>query len=122
MSNAINWFEIPTADFERAVRFYEQVMACKLERTTMEGALMAMFPIADTDVGGCLVNHPQMKPSVDGTCVYLNAGEDLAPALSRVEPAAGRIIVPRTKISDQIGYFAVFLDSEGNRVGLHSTR
>lgn len=121
MDNAVNWFEIPAADFERAIRFYENVMACKLERMTMGDAMMAMFPTSGSGVGGCVVGHPAMKPSPDGSCVYLNAGKDLAPALARVAPAGGSVVVPRTKISDEIGYFAIFLDSEGNRVGLHST-
>lgn len=121
MDNAVNWFEIPAADFERAIRFYEQVMACELVRSTMGEAVMAMFPTAGSGVGGCLVSHPAMKPSPEGTCVYLNAGKDLAPALSRVASAGGSIVLPRTKISDEIGYFAVFIDSEGNRVGMHST-
>lgn len=121
MDNAVNWFEIPAADFERAIRFYENVMTCKLERMTMGDAMMAMFPTAESGVGGCVVSHPMMKPSPDGSCVYLNAGKDLAPALARVAPAGGSVVVPRTKISDEIGYFAVFIDSEGNRVGLHST-
>lgn len=122
MENAVNWFEIPAADFERAIAFYQKVMACELVRSTMDEAIMAMFPTDGSGVGGCVVSHPAMKPSAEGTCVYLNAGTDLAPALSRVEPAGGSIVVPRTKISDEIGYFAVFIDSEGNRVGLHSTR
>lgn len=122
MPNAINWFEIPVADLARACRFYEQVMDCTLTHETLEDAMMALFPADGAGVGGCLVSHPQMKPSSEGTCVYLNAGSDLTPQLARVEAAGGRVIVPRTLIREDIGYFALFLDSEGNRVGLHATR
>ena len=121
MHNAINWFEIPVSDLARACRFYEQVMACTLTHETMDDAVMAMFPADEAGVGGCLVSHPMMKPSPEGICIYLNAGTDLAPHLSRVAAAGGRVLVPRTLIREDIGYFALFLDSEGNRVGLHST-
>lgn len=121
MHNAINWFEIPVADLARATRFYEQVMDCRLKPETMGDSVMALFPADDPGVGSCLVSHPMMQPAADGACVYLNAGQDLAPALARVESAGGSVLVPCTRISDEIGWFAVFVDSEGNRVGLHST-
>jgi len=121
MHNAINWFEIPVADLARATRFYEQVMDCRLKPEAMGDSMLALFPAEDPGVGGCLISHPTMRPSSEGACVYLNAGRDLAPVLARVQSAGGCVVVPRTKISDEIGWFAVFADSEGNRVGLHST-
>ncbi len=70
--------------------------------------------------GGALVKHADYRPSATGTVVYLNAGADLALPLGRVETSGGKVITPKTKISDEAGYYALFLDTEGNRVGLHS--
>jgi predicted enzyme related to lactoylglutathione lyase len=104
MSNALNWFEIPAADIKRAVKFYSTVLGVELEISDpMPGFQMAMFP-ADAE----------------GSVVYLNAGEDLAVALAKVEGAGGQVLVPKTGIGEN-GFFAFFLDTEGNKVGLHST-
>ena len=122
MQTAISWFEIPTADFERGIRFYETVLGITLKREDMGPARMALFPGDENDtVGGSLV-HMQggNPPGPMGALVYLFGGDDLASPLERVEAAGGGIIVPKSLISPDIGYFAVFRDSEGNHVGLYS--
>ena len=119
--NAINWFEIPAANLERAVKFYEQILATKLPiDTSFPGMPMAMLPYAEPGVGGCLIAFEQARPNADGVRIYLNAGDDLRPILDRVEGAGGQIIMPRTLIRDDIGYIGLFRDSEGNIIGLHS--
>jgi predicted enzyme related to lactoylglutathione lyase len=123
IKNAVDWFEIPAANLERAAAFYEQVFACKLNVMELANRLrMAMFPIDPSQgVGGALCHHPDFyTPSQSGTLVYLNADPDLAVALGRVEKAGGKIMVPKTQISPEYGYMAVFIDTEGNRVALHS--
>lgn len=120
MSNAINWFEIPAADFDRAVRFYETVLGVKLHRETMGADRMAILPHASNGVGGAITYSPNLVPGRNGVVVYLAAGDDLSAALGRVEAAGGRILLPRTQVSPEIGYIAHFLDTEGNRVALHS--
>lgn len=122
MSYSIAWFEIPAADLERAIHFYESVLQVSLHRETMGPMHMALFPKADTDpVGGCLIRMEQgQQPGSTGNIVYLTAGDDLAGPLARVEPAGGAVLVPKTLITEQIGYFALFRDSEGNHVGLYS--
>lgn len=122
MQNALNWFEIPAADLDRAARFYERVFDAPLRREKMCDAELAVFPYAETGVGGSLIAHANIAPRDNGTLVYLNAGEDLSPLLGRVEAAGGRIAMPKTEITPEIGYIALFIDSEGNRVGLHSPR
>ena len=119
--NAINWFEIPAANLQRAVKFYEQILATKLPiDTSFPGMPMAMLPYAEPGVGGCLIEFEQARPHTDGVRIYLNAGDDLRPILDRVEGAGGAIIMPRTLIRDDICYIGMFRDSEGNIVGLHS--
>jgi predicted enzyme related to lactoylglutathione lyase len=121
MNNAINWFEIPASNFERAVRFYSDILTIDLHRETMMGTEMAFFP-SDNGVGGAVVRGDGYVPSDKGSLVYLNGGEDLSAALARVDKAGGKVIVPKTQISPEIGYFALFIDTEGNKVALHSPK
>jgi len=118
--HALHWFEIPVHDLERAQAFYTQVCNQPLKRETMGGAEMAMFPSSEDGVGGCLWSDKESKPSTDGSVVYLNAEPSVEAALGRVEKAGGRVVVPRTALPDGMGYFAVFIDCEGNKVGLHA--
>lgn len=121
--NAINWFEIPVANFERAVAFYEKILAAKLPvDSSFPGFRMAIFPSKEPGVGGCLVEFEQARPHADGVRVYLNGGENLAPILDRVEAAGGKIVMPKTFLREDIGYIGMFSDSEGNIVGLHSLK
>ena len=122
MANSINWFEIPAANLDRAARFYGQVLGTELPRQEILGTKMAMIPATDHGVGGAVCAGDGYTPTTDGALVYLNGGDDLNTPLSRVENAGGKIVVPKTKITDEIGYFAVFQDTEGNRVAFHSPR
>ena len=124
MDNAISWFEIGTSDIERAQQFYETVFGVKLIPHDLPSIKMRMFPIDNmmTGVGGAIVDSGGFhKPSgTDGPLVYLNANPDVQLVLDKVEEAGGKIHVPKTEISPDFGYMAVMIDSEGNRIGLHS--
>jgi predicted enzyme related to lactoylglutathione lyase len=122
MMNAVAvWFELPTTDLQRAETFYRAVFGFPLRReTSCDGSLlMSVFDVPDTEFKGALVKGEHFTPGLNGALVYLNAGRDLSEPLSRVEGAGGRVVMPKTAIG-QYGYIAMFLDSEGNRVGLHS--
>lgn len=121
-TNALNWFEISVSDMARAKKFYEEVFSVKLEETEMMGMKMAFFPgdPMNGKVGGGLVQGPYHKPNADGAKIYLNANPDLDGALGKIEAAGGTVTMPKTKITDEIGYMAFFIDSEGNGVALHS--
>lgn len=123
-NNAVGWFEIPVNDMERAIKFYETVLDIKTERNRMGPLDMAWFPWTEKGSGspGTLVKHPDFYiPSADGVLIYLTAHSgDLTNELGRVEPAGGKVIQDKTKISDEYGFMALILDSEGNRVALHS--
>ena len=123
MKSAINWFEIPVQDLDRATRFYEQVFGITFNAPPPQMPHLALFPMDCSEAnitGGALAKLDELKPSMDGTVVYLNAGDDLANPLSRVTPAGGQVLTQKTKINDEVGYYAIFADSEGNRVGMHS--
>lgn len=118
--SSLNWFEIPVENFERSVGFYNSILGCQMHEEEIMGSRMAFFPMEDPGIGGALIKSDRMKPSTEGTVVYLNGGDDLNHILDRVEPSGGKVLVPKTKITDEIGYFAEFLDTEGNKVALHS--
>lgn len=124
MNTAISWFEIGTTDLDRATKFYETIFQVKLAPLDLDNIKMRMFPIDDmmTGVGGALVDSKGFhKPSAtDGPLIYLNANPDVQLVLDRVEAAGGKVMVPKTEISAEYGFMAVIIDSEGNRIGLHS--
>ena len=120
MANAVNWFEIPALDFDRAVKFYNRVIGSELSLMENMGVQMAFFPCDQKGVGGSVIQAKDRKPSANGTVIYLNGGADLSGPLSRVEPAGGKVVMPKTQVSDEVGYIAMFIDSEGNKVALHS--
>ncbi len=121
-TNALNWFEIATSDLERAQKFYEQVFKITMEPMDMPNLQMRMFPGEGNNgkVGGAIVKSDMHKPSKEGALIYLNANPDLAVPLGRVEAAGGKVVMPKTHISDDVGYMAFFLDTEGNAVAMHS--
>ena len=121
MANAINWFEIPAEDFDRAKDFYSKVLDAELAAQEMMGIKMAFLPTeGDGAVGGSICAGEMYKPSSEGAVVYLNGGDDLSAPLSRVEESGGQVLMPKTKITVEIGYMAFFSDSEGNKVAFHS--
>jgi len=124
MKSAISWFEIPSTDLDRATKFYEKIFNVSLLPMDLPSIRMRMFPIEDqvSGIGGAVVNSGGFhKPSsTDGPLIYLNGNPDLQQVLDRVEAAGGSIMVPKTEISPEYGFMAVIIDSEGNRIGLHS--
>ena len=121
-TNALNWFEIPMVDVERAKKFYEELFEITLQPLEMNGEQMLFFPYdpAAQKVSGSLVKGQFHKPGMQGPIVYMNANPSLKAVASRVESAGGNILLPPTKVTDEIGWIALFADSEGNQMGLHA--
>jgi uncharacterized protein len=119
-TNALNWFEIPMTDVARAKKFYETIFEIEMFGMTMGGMEMIMFPMQAPHSGGGLAKSEFHKPSSEGSIIYLNANPDLQLVLDRIEKAGGKIVMPKTKISEEIGAMAMFIDCEGNLVALHS--
>ncbi|MFT3818386.1 MAG: VOC family protein [Rubrivivax sp.] len=121
-THALNWFEIPVRDIDRAQRFYEQVLQRTLKREAMGPELtLAVFPYAQGEgAGGCLMAGGALAPAAQGTLVYLDAGPRLDDAVARVAGAGGRVLQPRVDLPDGMGAFVHIQDPEGNRVGLHA--
>jgi uncharacterized protein len=115
--NAINWFEIPVSDFARAKAFYEAVFDIEMATSSASDYQWAFFP---SGVSGALCFGEGYIPSGNGSILYLNANPELNIILERVTDNGGRILVPKAFIGEGHGHFALVLDSEGNRIALHS--
>jgi uncharacterized protein len=118
--NVAVWFEIPAADFERAVGFYEKIFDTRLRREKFGASELAVFPYQAPATSGCIMAGEGCKPGAGGSLVYLHSRSDLNGPLSRVKAAGGEVATPKTALPPGMGFFAHFLDSEGNRVGIHS--
>lgn len=124
-SNALNWFEIPAKDIDRARKFYEAIFKVKLSPLQeMMGMQMISFPYEPESgkASGALVKSKMHKPSQSGAYIYLNANPSIQTVISRIEKAGGKVAMPKTKISPEIGYMAFFIDTEGNKVALHAQK
>ena len=117
----VGWFEIPVNDMSRAKTFYEAVFGVEISEVDLGGLLMGWFPDNKGAYGatGTLIKQETYIPSQEGTLVYFMS-EDVQNELDRVEGAGGKIYQPKTKISDEHGFMGVFIDSEGNRIAIHS--
>lgn len=119
MQNRVVWFDIAVSDLDRAKTFYSKVFEVELIDNEMGPNKMSMFPFDPGIASGCLVQGPDYKPSAEGAMVYLNGGDDLSVPLSRVEEAGGTVLLDKMSIGEY-GFIAYFLDTEGNKVALHS--
>jgi predicted enzyme related to lactoylglutathione lyase len=124
-NNVFGWVEVPVANMDRAIRFYETVFDFKIERHHMGPLDMGWFPYFEDGLGsgGSLVYHKEYyKPSTDGVLVYFTSrAGDLDVELARVEKAGGKVLQTKTLIAENYGYMALIIDSEGNRIALHSS-
>ena len=122
--NIVGWFEIPVQNLDRAARFYEAVFNLSLERVNMGEQQMAWFPGEDSlpgSSGALVLDTEVMKPSPNGVLVYFRSPSgDCAKELDKVEQAGGVVLQARTLIAPEFGYYGLILDSEGNRIGIHS--
>jgi uncharacterized protein len=120
-NNAITWFEIPASNLNRASEFYGKVIGHSLVRETMGPHELAVFPYERaTGIGGCIMAVDYLKPSDSGNIIYLSVRDTIDAALTRAQQAGGRVALGKTALPGDMGHYAHIIDSEGNRVGLHS--
>ena len=120
VNSFISLFEIPATDISRAVNFYQSILDVKIEKMEVPGMEMGIFPYEEQMVTGVIMKGEGFKPSADGVTIYLNGGDNLQNILDKVEKNGGKIILPKTAHADESGFFALFLDTEGNKLGLNS--
>jgi predicted enzyme related to lactoylglutathione lyase len=122
MVNTLNWFEIPATDFARATAFYATILDAQIQvdpNPNMQYAYLPSDPQKGA-FGGAIARGENFVPTMTGTTIYLDGGNDLSVPLSRVESAGGKVILPKTAIGANRGFIALFIDTEGNKVGFHS--
>lgn len=121
INHVTTWFELPVKDMERAKAFYAKVLETSFEDDEMDGFKMSIFDHKEGAVSGMLVKADKYEPSTTGAVIYFNGGKELNDPLNRAVENGGEVVVPKMAIDEgKCGYFAQFLDSEGNRVGLYS--
>ena len=120
MKSYLSIFEIPATDISRAITFYQDILDIQIEKVAMPGMEMGVLPYEDQMVTGIIVKSEDYQPSVKGVTIYLDGGDNLQTILDKVENQGGKVLVPKSPLADESGYFALFLDSEGNKIGLHS--
>ena len=125
-SQMVGWFEVPVLDMERAVKFYNSVFQIDIKVQQFGPTAMGWFPFPENEnakgAGGSLIHNPEHYiPSDQGALIYFTSRSgDVNDELSRMEAAGGEILRPKTQISEDHGYMALFKDTEGNRIALHS--
>lgn len=120
MKNFIAIFEIPVTDMSRAMAFYQTILNITIEQFEMQGLEIGAFPSEGQSVFGVLMKGEDNLPSANGVTIYLDGGNDLQVVLDKVEKSGGTVLMPKTAHADESGFFALLLDTEGNRIGLHS--
>ena len=124
-TNTLNWFEIPAKDIARAQKFYENIFSMKMnDMGEMMGMRMVGFPaeMGNGKLSGALVKSKMHKPSTAGCLNYLNANPSIQKVIGKIEKAGGKIVMPKTLINKEVGYMALFIDSEGNKMALHAQK
>ncbi|MDO5969842.1 VOC family protein [Flavivirga aquimarina] len=120
--NMVGWFEIPVTNMDRAIAFYNTVFKIEIQSQDFQGTLMGWFPFNEEKPGaaGSLIQNQAYKPNdKEGVLIYFHS-EDVNTELNRVVDAGGKVIQSKTQISPDVGYMGIFIDSEGNRIALHS--
>ena len=120
--NCLNWFEIPVENMDRAKQFYQSIFCIEMTEQIINGMQMVFFPSVHGNgkVGGALVKSDLHKSNTEGVLVYLNANPDVSLVLERIEEHGGVVLLYKTMLTPEAGYMAIFLDTEGNRIALHS--
>ena len=120
MTSFVSIFEIPAIEISRAIDFYESILDITIEKMDFPDMQMGLFPSEGQVTFGVIVQGEGYIPSPNGVTIYLDGGDDLQIILDKVEKKGGKIIIPKTLHADESAYFAIFIDSEGNKLGLHS--
>jgi hypothetical protein len=120
MNSYLALFEIPATDISRAIAFYQGILGISIEKMEVGGMQMGVFPYEGQTVNGVIMQAEGSTPSANGVTIYIKAGDNLQVVLDKVEENGGEVQLPKTAHADESGFFALILDSEGNRLGLNS--
>ncbi len=121
-SNPVGWFDINVSDLNRAKKFYETVFSIQLFDAPTEWGKQSFFPFnhENPNISGALVEKKDMQPNANNTIVYFET-EDCITEAKRIEQAGGKVVQPKMNIGE-FGFVSIFIDTEGNTIGLHSRK
>jgi hypothetical protein len=120
MNKTFSYVAIPATDFERAFKFYFEITGGLITKNLNVPFPMAYFYNADNKDSGHLFQLPNFKPSADGPIIYMELADDLNETLDKIKQSGGHVVMPKTQISPEKGFWALFTDTEGNKLALHS--
>ncbi|MBI3994924.1 MAG: VOC family protein [Nitrospirae bacterium] len=120
MAHQIVWCDIPVTDLDRAIRFYSAVLGAAVKKEKFPVGSIGLLPFGEGEIGGCLVQSDENRPSSNGPRIYLNVQGRLDEAVGAVKPNGGKVVQPKHPIGSY-GFRAIIEDSEGNRIALHSS-
>jgi uncharacterized protein len=120
MANTIVWADIPVADMDRARKFYSAVLETPVELMDGANGDVALLPMEPGDASGDLVKSDRAQPGAAGITVYLDSKGDPQGMLDRAVAAGGKIAMPLSDMGETVGFIGFFIDSEGNRIGVHA--
>ena len=119
MANQVVWVDIPVNDLDRATKFYSSVLGAPVKKQEYSEMAIGLLPGGDTDVTGCLYTSGSERPSDHGPLLYFGCNGRLDQAVAAVVPGGGKVLQAKHAIGPY-GFRAIVLDSEGNRIALHS--
>ena len=117
--NRAVWFDIPVADLDRAAAFYRAVLGIGVQKAESNGFEYCVLDHGGGN-GGCLIPKADEAGAPTGILLYLNVDGRIRDAVGRTPALGGKVLEPTHAIGPH-GFRAVVLDSEGNRIALHST-
>jgi predicted enzyme related to lactoylglutathione lyase len=138
--SALVWIQIPSKKLERAVKFYENVFDTSFILEELNDIPHAIFKNGKTGkklINGAIIEVKEIQNLNVGPVLYFNATGNFENILELIQENKGLIlksktlitspeendtfIIPNTYIDEKPGYYAHFIDSEGNKMGLYGS-
>ncbi len=118
-NNTLCWTDIPVTDLDRAISFYSSVLGAPVAKQSIPGCEFGLLPHSEQNASGCLVVSEDSRPSLTGPLIYLSTEGRLDDAVEAARSGGGQVLQEKHQIGPH-GFRAIIVDSEGNRIALHS--
>jgi uncharacterized protein len=124
-ADTLCWTDIPVNNLDRAITFYSAVLGREVKRMSTDGMEYGLLPHEEQNASGCLVvlgdsGGVDNRPSPNGPLIYLSVEGHLDQAVEAARANGGNVLYEHQQIGPH-GFRAVVIDSEGNRIALHSS-
>lgn len=124
-ANTLCWTDIPTTNLDRAIKFYSAVLGKEVSKMSEQDFEYGLLPHEEQNASGCLCLGSDSagsdnQPSQTGPLIYLSVEGRLDDAVKAARSNGGKVLQDKHQIGPH-GFRAVVVDSEGNRIALHSS-